>query len=185
MPYFQHLGVAASRCGVFFRDLFVRNLWEGGTPLDRCWPPLGHPWSDVDTCLKDFGSNFAPNITDYRATNVTTHTFNQNEARINNTLPINNSSESFFTSAVKQNRVSPKPQFVLKVSRRSSRRNNNTLPLIIYISIVNHLSRVALNMLTQVGALLCKKRCTQHFMFSKNNALLFWCVLFRTCLLFL
>jgi hypothetical protein len=47
----------------------------GGTPLDRLWPPLVHPWFDFVDLLEDFGSKFALNFKDSRATNVTNHTF--------------------------------------------------------------------------------------------------------------
>ena len=43
---------------VTFVQAGFRNLW-GGTPLDRFWKPLGHPWSDFVDCLEDFRSSFA------------------------------------------------------------------------------------------------------------------------------
>ena len=57
-----------SRCGAFLyvRPVF-RNLW-GGTLLDRCWLPLGHPCPDVLDFLKDFRSKLAPSVNDSKAT---------------------------------------------------------------------------------------------------------------------
>ena len=50
----------------FFADLFFGT--SEGHPLDRCWPPLGHPWSDCLPFFDEFRSLFAPNIKDSRAT---------------------------------------------------------------------------------------------------------------------
>ena len=63
--------------------LFVTCFWKplGGTPLHRCWSPLGHPWSDVVDVLKDFSSKNAPIFKVSRATNCTNHTF-KNTIRI-------------------------------------------------------------------------------------------------------
>ena len=49
----SHLGATSlnlSRCS----ELVVATCFSeplGGTPMDRCWPPLRHPWSD----FLDFG----------------------------------------------------------------------------------------------------------------------------------
>ena len=44
--------------------LFVTCFSEpmGGTPLDRCWPPLGHPCFDFLDLLEEFRSRFAQNV---------------------------------------------------------------------------------------------------------------------------
>ena len=71
--HFEQICVIVSRCGAFFARPLVRNLWKG-TPLDRFWYPLGHPWSDFIDLLEDFRSKSAPNFKDSRATNGTNHT---------------------------------------------------------------------------------------------------------------
>ena len=43
--------------------------------MDRCWPPLRHPWSDFLNFSEDRQSKIAPNIKDFRATNGASHTF--------------------------------------------------------------------------------------------------------------
>ena len=73
----SHLGSIGLVLFPLWRVFFATRLSEplGATPLDRFWPPLGHPWSDCVTFLKDFGSKFTPNFKDSKATNVTNHTF--------------------------------------------------------------------------------------------------------------
>ena len=40
---------------------------RGVLALDRRWPPLGHPWSDVLGFFNDVGKHFAPNVKCYKA----------------------------------------------------------------------------------------------------------------------
>ena len=59
----------------FFRDLFFGTSGGGGTPLDRCWPPLGHLWFDVVDLLEDVSNKLAPIFKDSMATDAINHTF--------------------------------------------------------------------------------------------------------------
>ena len=70
----SHVGASRlklPRCGAICLRPVFRNLWGvplgGGTPLDRFWYPLGHPWADVVHFLEELRSNFAPNVKDSRA----------------------------------------------------------------------------------------------------------------------
>ena len=55
----SHLGASClidSRRGAFcLRTVFYGT--SSGTPLDRLWPPLRHPWFDSLVFLKDLGAN--------------------------------------------------------------------------------------------------------------------------------
>ena len=66
----------------FVSDMFFDPL--GGTPLDRCWHPLRHFWSEFLDLLEEFRSEFAPNVKDSRAINGTNHTFKKARKDSNN-----------------------------------------------------------------------------------------------------
>ena len=77
----------------YFCDMF---FWTSeGHPLDRCWPPLGHPWWDF--VLEDFKKQIAPNVKESRATNGTNHTFKK-QAMIQNNDTDNHSKQIIFPS---------------------------------------------------------------------------------------
>ena len=58
--FWNHLIETLRPWCVFVATCFSKPL--GCTPLDRCWPPLGHPWSDFLDLLGDVRSSFAPNV---------------------------------------------------------------------------------------------------------------------------
>ena len=87
-PHFQILAPILEQFAWLFRPVvrcFSRpvfwNLW-GGTPLDRCWSPLGH--SDFVDCLEDCSCNFAKQFKDFKASNGTNHTFNKKTSKESN-----------------------------------------------------------------------------------------------------
>ena len=110
-PFWRHLHECFPDQRVFFETCFSEPL--GSTPLDRFWRPLGHTWFDFDDLLHDFGSKFALSFKDYRATNGTKHTFRK-ASKDSNKHRCSNPNKRWFTFAVLQSRVSPKPQALNK-----------------------------------------------------------------------
>ena len=72
LPFWSQLRDGFPPWRISFATCFLEPL--GGTPLDRCWPPLGHPGSDFVTFLEDSNSKFISIFEDSRATNGTNHT---------------------------------------------------------------------------------------------------------------
>ena len=113
---------------------FLRNLFfgtsGGGPPLDRVWPPLGHPWSDLFDLLKDFGSNFAPKIKHFKATNCTNYNLKEKQGFQHTLLRIN-PNETFVTCVVLQSHVSPNPKVLNKKGpcRNDPKRTPKHMPL--------------------------------------------------------
>ena len=85
-----HFGASCLRfswASAFYSRPVFRNLWEGGEPLDRFWPPLGHPRSN-------FVDLVAPTFKDSRATDGTNHTF-KNQTKIQKHFTDNKSKQIF------------------------------------------------------------------------------------------
>ena len=102
----QLLGLTLGRTRVLFATCFSEPL--GGTPLNRCWPPLGHPWSDVVDFLEDCSSKCAPNFKAIHGTNTTAPS--KTQVRIPTNTDHQSKQKPCFTFAVLQSRVSPKPE---------------------------------------------------------------------------
>ena len=107
---------------VLFASCFSEPL--GCTSFDRCWPPLGHLWSDVVTFLENVGGSLLE-VQKIPEQQMSPNTPSKTKLGLTTTLPMNNTSEPVSTF-VKQNHVNLKPQFVLKVGRRNSRRDNDS-----------------------------------------------------------
>ena len=93
-PFWSQLLSPFTLWRVLFATCFSEPL--GGTPLDRCWPPLGLPRSDSIDLLEDFGASLLQNskIPEQQMAQTTP---SKKLARIQNNLPITKPNKSLFT----------------------------------------------------------------------------------------
>ena len=85
---------------------FIAPLFGGVPP----WTDFGLLWDTLGPICRFLGRfviNFGPKFKDFRATNCTNHTFEQNKQGFKQVLLIINSNKAFFTFVVLQSRVSP------------------------------------------------------------------------------
>ena len=93
LPFGSQLLGCFVRCRVCFATCFSEPL--RGTPLDRFWPPLGHPWSDVTTFSISAASLL--NKSKVSEQQMSPTTASKNKQGLTKPLPQNNPSKSCFT----------------------------------------------------------------------------------------